>query len=222
MPGTLVLVHTVPPLLAVFDRLGAQLLPGVRLMHILDEPLIERVRRRGSLAAEDAERLGEHAALAQEIDASAVLVTCSTVSPCVDHVRPHVRIPVIKIDEAMIARAVSLGARIGIVATAPTTLEPSRRLLEAEAGRQGRRIETELVLVEGAITALLAGDGATHDALVKAATLELAERVEVVILAQASMARVLDIIPEAERCVPILSSPHLALAQVRGLLEMSL
>jgi hypothetical protein len=40
-----------------------------------------------------------------------------------------------------------------------------------------------------------------------------------VVLAQASMARVLDVIPEAERPVPILSSPHLALERVRELLE---
>ena len=45
-------------------------------------------------------------------------------------------------------------------------------------------------------------------------TLELAAQVDVVVLAQASMARVLEIIPEEEREVPILSSPHLALAQV--------
>jgi hypothetical protein len=38
--------------------------------------------------------------------------------------------------------------------------------------------------------------------------------VDVIVLAQASMARVLDVIPESERGVPILSSPHLALEQV--------
>jgi hypothetical protein len=48
--------------------------------------------------------------------------------------------------------------------------------------------------------------------------LELAERADVVVLAQATMARVLDVIPESKRQVPILSSPHLALEQVGGLL----
>ena len=73
-------------------------------------------------------------------------------------------------------------------------------------------------MVENALSALLNGDGATHDRLVKNATLELAQRVDVVVLAQASMARVLEAIPEAEREVPILSSPHLALGQVKQLL----
>ena len=72
--------------------------------------------------------------------------------------------------------------------------------------------------MEGALAALLDGDGAAHDRLVKDATLELSGRVDVVVLAQASMARVLEAFPEAERTAPVLSSPHLALGQVRRLL----
>lgn len=219
MNQRLVLIHTVPPLLEVFNRLSAELLPGVQTMHILDEPLLERVRRRGGLAAEDTARLATHVAEATEVGADAVLVTCSTVSPCVDDLRGAASIPVIKIDEAMIAEAVRLGSRIGVVATNRTTLEPTRALVEAEAQRAGKGITTELVLVEGALPALLAGDGETHDRLVKKAVLGLAQRSDVVLLAQASMARVMAIIPAAERPVPILSSPHLALAQVKALLD---
>jgi len=218
MARRLLLIHTVSPLLEVFNRLGAELLPDLQLMHILDEPLLERVRQRGHLAPEDSARLQTHVVLAEEIGACAVLVTCSTVSPCVDQVRPGAGIPVVKIDEAMIAEAVSVGSRIGVVATNVTTLEPTRQLLEAQADMWGRQIETELVLVENGLPALLSGDGATHDSLVKEAVLDLAQRVDVVVLAQASMARVLDVIPQAQRQVPILSSPHLALQQVRQLL----
>jgi Asp/Glu/hydantoin racemase len=130
-------------------------------------------------------------------------------------------IPVIKIDEAMVAEAVEHGSRIGVVATAPTTLEPTRHLLQARAAARDKKIEIELILVEHAIAALLSGDGTTHDRLVKQAVLDLARRVDVVVLAQASMARVLDVIPTAERSVPILSSPHLALGQVKQLLAAS-
>lgn len=215
---TLVLVHTVPPLLPVFTRLGAELLPGVQLWHILDEPLRERVRQRGSLTLADSERLLQHVTLAEEIGADVVLVTCSSISPAVDGVRPQVHIPVLKIDETMIARAVELGTCIGVVATAATTLEPTRQALLLEAGGRGRHIDVELTFVDQAIAALLAGDGATHDRLVKAAVQALMPRVDVIILAQASAARVLDVLPEAERQVPVLASPHLALERVRGIL----
>lgn len=219
MTKLLVLIHTVPPLIQVFDRLGAELLPGVRLLHVLDEPLLERVRRRGRLAPEDAAQLAAHVAAAVAIDADAVLVTCSTVSPCVDEMRGRAKIPVVKIDEAMIGAAVRLGMRVGVVATNVTTLEPTRQLLEREAIRVGRLLLVETVLVEGALPALLQGDGATHDRLVRAAVLDLAQRMDVVVLAQASMARVLAVLPEAERAVPVLSSPHLALAQVGELFK---
>jgi len=215
----LILIHTISPLLDVFKKLGAELLPDVQLMHVLDEPLLERVRQRGQLAPEDSTRLQTHVAVAEEIGADAILVTCSTVSPCVDDVRPGANIPVMKIDEAMVAEAVANGARIGVVATNATTLEPTRQLLEAQAKVAAKAIEVKLVLVEDALPALLSGDGTTHDKLVKKAVLELADQVDVVVLAQASMARVLNVIPESERPVPILSSPHLALERVRDLLK---
>ena len=218
MSDRLVLVHTVSPLLEVFNRLTAEILPGVKVFHILDEPMLERVKRRGGLADEDGERLTQHVAGAAAIGADVVLVTCSTISPVVDMIRSAVPIPVLKIDEAMIREAVCLGSRVGVIATAATTLEPTRWLLEAEAVRQGKTLTTELVLVDGAIAALFAGDGETHDRLVSRAALELAARSDVVVLAQASMARALAVMPEAQRPAPILSSPHLALAQVRGLL----
>jgi len=218
MAKTVVFIHTVPPLLPVFAQLGAELLPGVKVFHILDEPMLERVKRRGGLADADGERLAQHVAGAAAIGADVALVTCSTISPVVDMIRSSVPIPVLKIDETMIREAVGLGNRVGVIATAPTTLEPTRWLLEAEAVRQGKTLTTELVLVDGAIAALFAGDGETHDRLVSRAALELAARSDVVVLAQASMARALAVMPEEQRPAPILSSPHLALAQVRGLL----
>jgi Asp/Glu/hydantoin racemase len=221
MHGTLALVHTVPPLVDVFARLTPKLLPGLKPMHILDEPLLEVIRRRGGLVAADADRLLGHVAAAEQAGALAALVTCSTVSPCVDSVRPRANIAVFKIDEAMIADAVQRGERIGVVATNQTTLEPTRRMLAERALATGAHITVELVLVEGALPALLSGAGETHDRLVAATVRDLARRSDVVVLAQASMARVLDVIPEADRMAPILSSPHLALAQVREHLRRS-
>lgn len=220
MAGKLVLVHTLPPLIDVFRQLGNAMLPGVRITHILDEPLLEQVRQRGELSAEDSERVLSHVLIAANTGADAVMITCSTVSPCVDDVQPRVKIPVKKIDEAMIKQAVRLGMRIGVVATAESTLEPTRCLLLEEAEAQNKSIEITMVLAEGALPALLAGQGTVHDHLVKEATLELAESMDVIVLAQASMARVLSAISESEYQVPVLSSPHLALEQLRTILAV--
>jgi Asp/Glu/hydantoin racemase len=219
MTRVLVLIHTVPPLIGVFDRLAESLLPGVRVLHVLDEPLLEQVRLRGRLAPEDAQRLAAHVEEAAAIGAGAALVTCSTVSPCVNLIREESPIPVLRIDERMIEQAVQEGTRIGVLATNRTTLEPSRTLLLAEADRVHKEVAVELVMVDGALPSLLAGDGATHDRLVLAALAELRGRVDVVILAQASIARVLDVLPAGADAVPLLSSPHLALQVVAELLE---
>ena len=220
MGKMLVLIHTLPLVLSVFDRLGAELLPEVTRMHLLDEPLLERVKQRGHLAAEDSERLRQHAALAEEIGAGAVLVTCSTISPSVADMRSMVSIPVLTIDEAMIEQAVSAGPNIGVVATAATTLEPTRQMLLTRAQEAGKDIRVKLVLVEEALPALVQGDAATHDRLVKESVLAIMPQVEVVVLAQASMARVLDTIAEGGRTVPVLSSPHLALGRVKTVLGL--
>jgi Asp/Glu/hydantoin racemase len=210
----LVLIHTIASLADVFKKLAADILPDVQLMHVVDEPLLAYESRGEQVTAEVSARLASHVALAEKIGANIALVTCSSISPNVDDVRPKAHIPVLKIDEAMISRAVETGAKIGVVATAASTLKPTSQLLKAQAELLGKPIQIETVLVDGALPALLAGDSAKHDRMVKQAALNLADRVEVVVLAQASMARVLEVIPEDQRKVPLLSSPHLALERV--------
>ena len=216
MEKVLVCLHTVRPLLGLFDQLVADILPGVKLLHILDEPLLGRVRQRGRLDGEDSQRVQAHRELAEQVGASAILVTCSSVSPCVEDVRKTPGIPIYKIDEVMIQQAVAIGGRIGVVATAETTLEPTRQLLVLEAGRQNKRVEIELALVSEALQLLLSGESEKHDRLVRQSVLDISQRTDVVVLAQASMARVLEVIPENERRVPVLSSPHLALEAIRS------
>ncbi len=214
MAGLLVLIHTVPPLISVFDRLTAQILPGVRVKHILDEPLLETIRLRGRLAQADGKRLLGHVKQAELIGAQAVLVTCSTTSPLVDHLQAQFSIPIFKIDQAMIEQAVHLGGRIGVLATNRTTLEPTRQMLLAQAAKTGKKIEYEESFIEGALDALLMGQPELHDRLVHQAIREIRATVDVVVLAQASMARALETETVHHEGAPVLSSPYLALEQI--------
>jgi hypothetical protein len=101
------------------------------------------------------------------------------------------RVPVVAIDAAMAVEAVRQGERIGIVATAPTTLEPSGRLIEVAAAAVGRHVVVRPRLVEDAVSVFLSGDTVGYDRMVLTAVDEEAACAEVVVLAQASMARVL-------------------------------
>jgi aspartate/glutamate racemase len=214
MTGLLVLIHTVPPLISVFDRLTGQVLPGVRVKHILDEPLLEAIRLRGRTADEDGKRLLSHIKQAELIVAQAVLVTCSTTSPLADHLQAQVSIPIFKIDQAMIEQAIHLGDRIGVLATNRTTLEPTRQMLLAQAAKTGKKIEYKESYIEGALEALLKGQAELHDQLVIQAIREIRPSVDVVVLAQASMARTLETGTVPNDGAPVLSSPYLALEQI--------
>jgi aspartate/glutamate racemase len=218
MPACIVLIHTISPLIGVFDQLAAEFLPGVLVKHILDEPLLEGIRQRGGLTSTDSARLWDHIKMAESIRARAILVTCSTLSPLLDNLRPLTALPLVKIDEAMIAAAVKAGKHLGVLATNPTVLATTQMMLEAQARISGKEIACDLRLVEGAFSALLKGKAEEHDRLVRQAVIELSTGVDGIVLAQASMARVLAKIPEHERSTPIFSSPHLALEQVRRLL----
>jgi hypothetical protein len=98
-----------------------------------------------------------------------------------------------------------------VIATLPTTLEPTADLIQRRAGKANKQIQLVSRLCEGAFDALMSGDGAKHDAVVAGALKELASQVEVIVLAQASMARVVDSLPAEEKKVPILASPPLAI-----------
>lgn len=215
MAPLLVLVHTVPPLVWDFSELCAQVLPGVRLEHVLDEPLLESIRRHGMATPEDNDRLANHVHIAAELGASAVLVTCSTLSLSVDAIRDRFRVPIIRIDDAMAVEAVRLGGQITIVATNPTTFEASQQLIENEAARVGAKVSVRLRPVAGALAALLNHEPAMHDRLVGLAVREEAGRSDVIVLAQASMARAIAAMTGSPVSVPVLASPRLALAEVR-------
>lgn len=221
MPQTVILVHTVPHLIDTFNQLGAEYLPDVELLHVLNEVMLKRVRLNGSADQKERDWLKLQVSCAEDVHASAVLVTCTILSAFVDEIRPTTRIPIIKIDEVMIERAVALGKRIGMIATNPDTAEPTSQLILDYAASVGKTVQVAPVIVDYAFDAVRSGDGETHDRLVKQAIHCLAPQVDVIILAQASMARVLESLSESDCRVPILSSPHLALEQVKLALQCS-
>jgi Asp/Glu/hydantoin racemase len=120
-------------------------------------------------------------------------------------------VPVLRVDQPMADRAVADGRRIGVIATLRTTLEPTADLIRRRAAAAGKPVDLTSRLCEGAFDALMGGDPARHDALVAAALRELVAQADVIALAQASMARVVESLDEADRRVPILASPPLAI-----------
>ncbi len=207
---TLGLIHTSATLVPVFSQLCKDKLPGVDTFNLVDDSLIKDVIRRGELTPHTARRAVEHIASAEAAGADYILVTCSSIGRAVETAASLSAVPVLRVDQPMADRAVQTSRKIGVVATLPTTLEPTADLIQRRAQKAGRQIELVSRLCAGAFDALMSGDAPKHDAMVAGALKELSQQVEVIVLAQASMARVVEGLAEAERRVPILASPALA------------
>jgi len=204
------LLHTSATLVPVFEQLCKAKLPGVSVFNLVDDSLIKDVIVHGQLRPQTARRVVQHVAAAEDAGAEFIMVTCSSIGRAVETASEFASVPVLRVDQPMADRAVAMARRVGVIATLPTTLEPTADLLRRRAAVAGREIELTSRLCEGAFNALMSGDAATHDALVGAALRELSEQVDVIALAQASMARVVDGLSESDRRVPILASPPLA------------
>ncbi len=211
-------LHTSPVLTPLFSALSRTEMPGVEFFHMVDESLIRNTIRDGHLTKDTIRRVLTLIDSAHQGGADAVLVTCSSIGPAATIAAELFDFPVIRVDEAMAERAVSLGARIGVAATLRTTLEPTVNLIRDKAAAAGREVQVIEALCAGAFEAVLAGDTATHDRLLGDTLSGLVHNVDVVVLAQASMARVVRELPPDARIVPMLSSPELAVRSVRAIL----
>ena len=221
-PQTLALIHTSPTLTPLFGALCAAQMPEVKVFHMVDESLIKDTIREGRLRRVTMRRLLSMVDSAEQAGATAVMVTCSSIGAAVAMAQGLFDVPVVRVDEAMAEAAVAMGSgavtKIGVMATLKTTLEPTIDLLRAKAKAAGREVEIVSSMCDGAFAAWGAGDTATHDAILSKALLEEMKGVDVVVLAQASMARVLPSIPEGALKMPVLTSPELAVQQATKIL----
>src|SRR5579872_3466916 len=185
-------------------KLCKEAMPDVHVFNIVDESLIENTIQAGHLTPATSKRLAQYLESAEEAGADAIMVTCSSVGPAVDAARPFVGVPVLRVDQPMADEAVRIGRRIGVIATVATTLDPTAKLIKSCAEADKRDIEVIQYLCEGAFDAVRSGDTDTHDRLVLDGLRAIMDRVDVVVLAQASMARMADLLAEEDRRVPIL------------------
>lgn len=187
---------------------------------MVDESLIQDTIRAGDLQKQTIRRLVVQIGSAETAGADAVLVTCSSIGPGVALARQLFDIPVMRIDDAMAEAAVRRARRIGVLATLRTTLDPTSALLRQKAAEAGREVELVERLCEDAFPAVLAGDTETHDRILREALTRDWGGVDVIVLAQASMARVVSTLAYGTLRAPVLSSPELAILRAREVLSL--
>jgi Asp/Glu/hydantoin racemase len=218
MMRRVVLVHTVAGLVPVFQELAKGLPGDVKVSNIVDESLLEDAITAGGLTPSVNRRVVDHVLSAADSGAVAVLATCSSIGPAVEIASQLVSVPVLRVDEPMASAAVESGRRIGVLATVRSTLNPTVDLLRRCAQGLEKDVELVPVLKGEAFTAIRSGDGAAHDEIIGEALLELAMEVDAIVLAQASMARVVATLEPGALSVPVFSSPSSGMARLASVL----
>jgi Asp/Glu/hydantoin racemase len=215
---TLGLIHTSATLIPVFQQLCQQYLPGITIFNIVDDSLVKNIiAQGGEVGPSIYRRVADYVASAEDAGADYVLVTCSSIGAAVEAAAEKVRVPVLRVDQPMADLAVKTGTRIGVIATLQTTLQPTSDLVKRRAALIGKEIDLTAKLCEGAFDALMSGDADKHDTLVADALRELSKQVDVILLAQASMARVVDALSNEDKRVPIVASPPNAIQYIANL-----
>jgi hypothetical protein len=202
----LALVHTAPALVETFNALLADLAPDIPVRHVLHDELLSEALEAGELTADIRRRTAEAVLAEAGPGTRVVLCTCSTVGPGADDAASATAVPVLRVDRPMAEEAVRIGRRIAVTATLSTTIPPTMDLLAEAARDAGREVELVPIVFEAARAKFIEGDAEGYLRVIVGGLQDAANEVDVIVLAQASMA------PALAECgdidIPIMTSPR--------------
>lgn len=204
-------LHTAALHIETFERLRDEIAPDLRLRHVVREDLLAATERAGGLTAAISLRTQEALLALAEGGARVVVCTCSTLGAEAEKVAGEAEIPVMRIDRPMADRAVREGRRIGICAALAPTLQPTRALLESSAARAGRDVGFREFLFDDVWRAFREGRLDDYHAGIAARLGEAAREVDLLVLAQASMAPAVRLAGAIS--APVLSSPRIGFTE---------
>ncbi len=200
------------------SALCAEIMPDVKVHHIVDSSLIPEVNANNGPTKAVRRRMYAYYQQAQSLGVDLIVNQCSSVSEVAEAIKPFIDVPIIKIDEAMARKAVELGKKIALIATVSSTVGPSSRLIETMAKEAGKEIELDIHLVKDAMMILIEkGDVETHNKMVIGEVESAAENNDVIVLAQGSMTVLLPYIGHIKK--PVLSSPRMGIEYVSEVLK---
>lgn len=214
------LVYTGAGILSNISSIASDIFPQCEIMNILDDSLIKDCIKAGYMTNEVKLRLINIFQYAYYSGAGLVLLTCSSVGESAELGNALVPIPILRIDQPMCEEAVSSANAIGVIGTLPTTLLPTSELIKKIMTKEGKTIPVETKLAEGAYEAGIAGNFALHDKLIEEAASELttSKKCDVIVLAQASMARMEKQLTDITN-KKVLSSPVSGISQLKAFIK---
>lgn len=209
MSQVLTFLHTSPVHVATFNNLIGAIDPNIKVKHIVNEGLLREAQAIGEVTPALAQKVKDIILDELENNADVVLCTCSTIGPVAEQVNQIVPDRVVRVDRPMAAQAVNSGTRILVLAALTTTFIPTRQLILDEANKANKHVELTEILCEGAWSKFEQGDKAGYLQIIATFIDDVADKGDVIVLAQASMAEAALLCKQ--RAVPVLSSPQLGL-----------
>lgn len=210
----LIYTSTTPELIELVEREVKKQLGGdVELYSLQDPSILADVRQAGYVTTAPAARLISMYMQAAQAGCDAMLNLCSSVGEVADSVQDaakYIGVPIVRVDEEMCREAVRKGTRIGVMATLPTTLEPTKGTIRRLARECNKPVELVDCLVDGAFGL----DQDQFKARMAEMAATIAGQVDVIVFAQGSMAYCEEYIAEKFGKV-VVSSPRFGAVELK-------
>ena len=210
----LIYTGTTPELIADVEReVRSQIGDEAELYSLADPSIIADVRDAGYVTTAPAARLIGMFMKAAEEGCDAVLNLCSSVGEVADSVQDtakYLGMPIVRIDEDMCRQAAHLGKRIGVMATLQTTLDPTKNTIKRMAREDNLHVELVDCLVDGAFGL----DQEQFKERMSECAAKIADKVDVIVFAQGSMAYCEQYIADKYNKI-VLSSPRFGAAALK-------
>ncbi|MDW3214861.1 MAG: hypothetical protein R8G01_12735 [Ilumatobacteraceae bacterium] len=212
MGSTVGFLHTAALHEPTFRALVAEIGPGTDVVDVVDVMLLEQAGVGGPESPTVVAGVERRLDQLVRAGANRIVCTCSTLGGVAERVGNERGFDVVRVDRAMAERAVGIGGRIVVLAALESTLEPTESLLR-DAAAADRSPEMRTHVIAGAWERLVADDLDGYRQFVADAITAVADDVDVIVLAQASMAPAAEVVTVS---VPVLSSPRSAVVALLG------
>lgn len=215
----LIYTSTTPELIELVEsEIKKELGESSEMVSWTDPSILQEARDNGYVTKTAAARLIAMYMEAVNAGCDAMINLCSSVGEVADSAQDaakYIGIPIVRVDEEMCRDAARNGEKIAVMATLPTTLEPTKNTIKRVAREIGKNVQLIDVLVDGAF-------GLSQEQF-KARMLEeagkVADKADVILFAQGSMAYCENVIAEAYSKM-VLSSPRYGAKALKTALQV--
>lgn len=216
---TLGIIHASMITAKAVQRYIDKYIPEVSIMHIVDDT-IQRDNIKagvGVIPKVNYYKFAQYAHNLEEANVDLIMLACSTFNYAAELARPIINTPIAQIDRPMMELAIQQGKKVALLATLPTTVPSSERLLSICINEAKKDTEVKTVLCSEAFVAYEDGNIEKHNEILLEQIEKLSNEVDAIVMAQLSMSALAPYLKETK--IPVYNSGDTGFARVKKMLE---